>query len=301
MSLSVSFASTTADPAHHVVIGHTADTGEDVAYVAATHDRACNGLITGDVGTETTTLTEHITAALQNRPGEWTVRRVDADGHDARDQALDALFEAEKVISHRHRHDPRHLVVWDGFDRLTCDRYRTLGTFFARLAAVAESGPEYGVGQLVVTQSLPPATLARDTVLWALLADNAIVLRSRSRCERITIAGSTVRPADLPAGPGHAYSLEPVPGGRAFTHVHLTGAQVDGCDTCWRAVNDQLAGPASVPLHAAGEVFRLHPPTGLPAYLGRDGQWRFLNVPAGEELLSPREVADLREHPAAAS
>jgi hypothetical protein len=270
--------------ASHVPIGHDAATGEPVEYVAAIPgQRVCNGLITG---TDTSALVEHLLDRL--RHNGWDIERVDADDIRADEQALDALYEAERRTD-RHRHDPYHLVVWEGIDRLLQMPALRSGNFVERLADLADGGPGYGVAQLATTSTLDASAFG-GARLRNLLADNVIALPGG---EHVQLGFTVLAPNTLPRGYGHALVLA---GDRDLQalHVHLDGCPpVDGCSTCWRAEHERLGQPDQPPrIAAADAVFAEHPPTGRVARWAR-GAWRFLNANPGDETPTPREAAEL--------
>lgn len=302
MSLTATFAPpATAEPARQVVIGHAADTGEAVAYTAATGQRACNGLITGGIGSSSDmTSLVHRVAEVLDHSGRWLVRLVDAGDPSAIGFALDTLDEAERVISHRRDGDPLHLVVWLGLDDLV--NHRGLGRqFAARVAAVAEHGPQYGVAQLATAQTADHRVLGARN-LPHLLADNAIALRAASRWDWYTLGGASVRPFNLPRAPGHAYALQPghLGGGQAFVHIHLDGADVHGCSTCCRAIDARLTeqGPATCPV-PVDVVFGWHPALQLTAWCDQHGRgvWRWRDVHPGDDRLTSRQIGELQALP----
>jgi hypothetical protein len=65
-------------------------------------------------------------------------------------------------------------------------------------------------------------------------------------------------------------------------------------DIAWHTENTRHAHTPRPHLAAAtDDRFAWHPPTRLVAHLGRDQQWRFLDVNPGDEPLAPIQVAQL--------
>ena len=290
-------APTGHDDQGRVLVGHDAVTGAPVHYLARTATRLCNGLISGRRGVGKTTLAGHIADALGGT-GEWTIRRVDADDRCAdAGIALDALSEAEWRAANHRRTDLAHLLVWDGVHRLTRDPVLRAAQFARWVAALAEHGPDYGIAQLAVTDSLLAGDFGGHTRLRGLLADNVLALSGDNRAEQVVLGGATITPADV-AG-GHAYAvvdarcIDPAPAhAHVHAHVHLvTGPGAADCDACWRVVNDRLATDHHLPRLAVDPV------TGLAARRDERGRWRWLDYLPGPAL-SPRQIADLRPYTA---
>lgn len=201
-----------APPVHdhgRVQIGHHAVTGEPVHYLARHGHRVRNGIITGDA-TAADQLVGRIVDQLRDQ--NWCARVIDPAAHDAPALAVDALVDAE----HQMRRPGRAplLLVWHDYPALA--RQMASSAFAARVRALAEHGPDYGVAQLVTTAGLRAADYGGDTRLRALLADNVIALHG-DRADALHIGGLLLTTANL--SPGHAYAVTGDP--RRLTRVRL--------------------------------------------------------------------------------
>lgn len=268
--------------ASYVPLGHDAATGEPVDYTAAIPgSRVCNGLITGGLGSGKSYLADRIAQHLE-ATREWTVTAIAADDPDAVGRALDALQQAEQLVSRRERHDPYHLVLWDGMHHFLRNPDLDAANFTERVATLLEHGPAYGVAQLATTTALS-AVVYGSGHLRNLLADNVIALRA-GRDTGAVLNGATIDPAALPSDHGHGLVLV----GQQVVHVHLDAGQPPAdCATCFA---DATASAAAAPDVAWDEA------TGHLACRDEAGRWRWLQYVDGPAL-GRRQMADLRQYP----